>query len=74
MLLLNDKLNFKCYILYEAKDLLTITKTYNNTRILLKRAPNSTQLQSFQLSPSSLQPLKLIRTKILHAIGKFPKI
>ena len=28
MLLLTDKLNLKCYVLYENKDLLTITKMY----------------------------------------------
>ena len=28
MLLLTDKLNLKCYILYETKELLTITKLY----------------------------------------------
>ena len=28
MLLLTNKLNFKCYVLYETKELLTITKMY----------------------------------------------
>ena len=28
MLLLTDKLNFKCYVLYETKELLTITNMY----------------------------------------------